>query len=54
MRTGVPATRARSIWWWRGEVQHWRQMAGYQERLSLLSEVLDGCEPRTLQVVLRR
>jgi heme-degrading monooxygenase HmoA len=41
-------------WADRGAVQSWRQMAGYQQRLSALSEVLDGFEPRTLQVVFRR
>jgi len=32
----------------------WRALPGYQERVARLQEVLDGFEPRTLEVVERR
>jgi heme-degrading monooxygenase HmoA len=35
-------------------VQNWRALAGYQERVARLSEVVESFEPRTLQVVSRR
>jgi heme-degrading monooxygenase HmoA len=35
-------------------VRSWRALAGYQERVARLSEVLDSFEPRTLEIVARR
>jgi|SRR6266545_1197849 len=35
-------------------VRSWRGLSGYQERLARLSEVVDGFEPRTLEVVAKR
>jgi heme-degrading monooxygenase HmoA len=35
-------------------VRSWRALGGYQERVARLSEVLDGFEPRTLEIVARR
>jgi hypothetical protein len=35
-------------------VRSWRALAGYQERVAQLSEVLDSFEPRTLEIVARR
>jgi heme-degrading monooxygenase HmoA len=32
-------------------VRSWRALAGYQERVARLSEVLDSFEPRTLEIV---
>jgi heme-degrading monooxygenase HmoA len=32
----------------------WRALPGYQERVDRLRQVVDGFEPRTLQVVARR
>jgi hypothetical protein len=32
----------------------WRALAGYQERVVRLREVLDSFEPRTLEIVARR
>ena len=34
-------------------VRNWRALAGYQERVARLSEVLDSFEPRTLEIVAR-
>ena len=34
-------------------VRSWRALAGYQERVARLREVVDGFEPRTLEVVAR-
>jgi len=31
----------------------WRALAGYQERVDRLRQVIDGFEPRTLEVVAR-
>ena len=35
-------------------VRNWRALAGYQEQVGRLSEVLDSFEPRTLEIVARR
>jgi heme-degrading monooxygenase HmoA len=35
-------------------VRNWRTLAGYQERVARLSEVVESFEPRTLEVVARR
>jgi hypothetical protein len=35
-------------------VRSWRALAGYQEQVARLSEVLDSFEPRTLEIVARR
>jgi hypothetical protein len=35
-------------------VRNWRALAGYQERVAELREVVDHFEPRTLEVVARR
>jgi heme-degrading monooxygenase HmoA len=35
-------------------VRNWRALAGYQERVARLSEVVDSFEPRTLEVTARR
>jgi heme-degrading monooxygenase HmoA len=35
-------------------VRNWRALAGYQERVARLREVVDHFEPRTLEVVARR
>ncbi len=35
-------------------VKNWRALAGYQERVARLSEVVESFEPRTLEVVSRR
>jgi hypothetical protein len=35
-------------------VRNWRALAGYQERVAKLREVVDHFEPRTLEVVARR
>jgi heme-degrading monooxygenase HmoA len=35
-------------------VAAWRAMPGYQERVARLQEVVDGFEPRTLEVVEER
>jgi heme-degrading monooxygenase HmoA len=35
-------------------VRNWRSLAGYQERVARLREVVDSFEPRTLEVVSRR
>lgn len=34
-------------------VRNWRSLAGYQERVARLREVVDGFEPRTLELVAR-
>jgi heme-degrading monooxygenase HmoA len=34
-------------------VKSWRALPGYQERVSRLREVVDGFEPRTLEVTAR-
>ena len=34
-----------------GAASGWRSLPGYQERVSRLREVVDGFEPRTLDVV---
>jgi heme-degrading monooxygenase HmoA len=34
-------------------VRNWRALAGYQERVARLSEILDSFEPRTLEIVAR-
>jgi heme-degrading monooxygenase HmoA len=35
-------------------VKNWRATAGYHERVARLQEVLEGFEPRTLEVVRER
>jgi hypothetical protein len=35
-------------------VRNWRALAGHQERVARLREVLDCFEPRTLEIVARR
>jgi hypothetical protein len=35
-------------------VRSWRGLAGYKERVARPREVLDGFEPRTLEIVARR
>jgi heme-degrading monooxygenase HmoA len=35
-------------------IRRWRSAAGFHERVARLNEVLDGFEPRTLEVVTRR
>jgi heme-degrading monooxygenase HmoA len=35
-------------------VRNWRGLAGYQERVAKLHEVVDQFEPRTLEVVAKR
>ncbi len=35
-------------------VRNWRALAGYQERVAKLREVVEQFEPRTLEVVARR
>jgi heme-degrading monooxygenase HmoA len=35
-------------------IRNWRALAGYQERVARLSEVVESFEPRTLEVVARR
>ena len=37
-----------------GAVRSWRALAGYQERVTRLREVVDHFEPRTLEVTARR
>ena len=41
---------------WRGvdAVRDWRAAAGYHERLARMQELLEGFEPRTLEVVAER
>ena len=40
-------------WQSAGAVRNWRALAGYQERVARLREVVDGFEPRTLEVTAR-
>lgn len=35
-------------------VRSWRALPGYQEQVARLRDVIDGFEPRTLEVVARR
>lgn len=37
-----------------GAIAGWRALPGYQERVDRLRRVVDGFEPRTLEVVARR
>ena len=42
------------LWEDSSAVRNWRALAGYQERVARLSEVIESFEPRTLEVVARR
>ena len=42
------------LWEDSSAVRNWRALAGYQERVARLSEVVESFEPRTLEVVARR
>jgi len=41
-------------WMSAGAVKNWRAADGYHERVASLQEVLEGFEPRTLEVVAER